>query len=172
MRAAKAIQAKHDDLSVPVATDSFVSMLTSREYLRTPVQIRVDEIDSVLRTSIPQAFHTDRPKNENAFNDTVQSLLTAAGNRFTREYPALKFGISEYRPDLSDDSLIIESKYLRGKTSPSVATEGIAADITKIATGIPVMFVVYDPERKIPDDEKFISSYEQKRKFCSVRIYR
>jgi hypothetical protein len=172
MRAAKAIQAKHDDLRIPVAMDSFVSMLTSREYLKTPVQIRVDEIDRVLRTSIPQLFHTIKPESENDLNDKVQALLTASGERFTREYPVLQFGISSYRADLSDDSLIIESKYLRGRTPPSVATEGIAADITKIATGIPVMFIVYDPERKISNDDEFIISYERKRDFCCVRIYR
>jgi hypothetical protein len=172
MRAAKAIQSKHDDLSVPVAEDSFLAMLTSREYLKTPTQIRVHEIDDALRTSIPQAFHTTKPKNENDLNDKIQALLTASGKRFTREYPVLQFGISSYHADLSDDTLVIESKYLRGKISPSVATEGIAADITKIAKGVPVLFVVYDPERKITNDDEFISSYEQKRSSCYVRIFR
>ena len=172
IRAAKAIQSKHDDLSIPVCVDSFISMLSSREYLRTPIQIRVDEIDRVLKKSIPLAFHSDKPKNETDFNNKIQALLTASGNNFTREYPALKFGISEYRPDLSDDSLIIESKYLRKTTTPSVATEGIAADITKITSGIPVLFIVYDPERKIPNDDEYISAYIENRSFCHIRVYR
>jgi len=172
IRAAKAIQAKHDDLSNPIACDSLLSMLSSREYLKTPTQIRVEEIDKVLIPSIPQTFHSAKPKDENDFSDKVQALLTAAGNRFTREYPVLRFGISSYRADLSEDTLIIESKYLRGKTTPSVATEGIAADITKVPDRFSLLFVVYDPERNISEDIEFISSFEQKRPLCFVRIYR
>jgi 7-cyano-7-deazaguanine synthase in queuosine biosynthesis len=172
MRAAKAMQFKHEDLRVPIVSDSFLSMLTLREYLNTPTQIRVKELDRVLRTSIPQVFHASTPKDENDFNNKVKALLTAAGGSFSREYPVLKFGISSYRADLSEDALIIESKYLRGKTPPSVATESIAADITKIPNGLSVLFIVYDPERKITDDAEFINSYEQKRQLCFVRIYR
>ena len=172
MRAAKVMQSKHEDLSIPIVNDSLLSMLSSREYLKTPTQIRVEEIDKVLIPSIPQTFHAVKPKDENDFRDKVQALLTAAGNQFTREYPVLRFGISSYRADLSDDSIIIESKYLRGKTSPSVATEGIAADITKIPNRISLLFVVYDPERKITEDVEFISSFEGKRQSCFVRIYR
>jgi len=171
LRAAKAMQLKHDDLSAPIANDSLLSMLASREYLKTPTQIRVEEIDKILKASIPQAFYTAKPQNENDFSNKIQALLTAAGGDFTREYPVLRFGISSYRADLSEDSLIIESKYLRTRTSPSVATEGIAADITKVSN-MPVLFVVYDPERKISDDTVFISSFENKRPFCFVRIFR
>jgi len=172
MRAAKAMQSKHDNLSIPIASDSLISMLSSREYLKTPTQIRVEEIEKVLLKSIPQAFHTSKPKNEDDFNNNIQALLTAAGSSFTREYPVLRFGISSYRADLSEDALIVESKYLRGKTPPSVATEAIAADITKIPNGLSVLFIVYDPERKISDDTIFISSFEEKRQLCFIRIFR
>jgi hypothetical protein len=172
MCAAKAMQSKHEDLRIPIASDSLLSMLSTREYLKTPTQIRVEEIEKVLWKSIPQAFRSSQPKNENEFNNTVQALLTAAGSSFTREYPVLKFGISSYRADLSEDTLIIESKYLRGKASPSVATEDIAADITKIPNGPSVLFIVYDPERKITDDTTFINSFEEKRYLCFVRIFR
>jgi hypothetical protein len=172
LRAAKAMQSKHDNLSIPIAGDSLLSMLSSREYLKTPTQIRIEKIENVLWRSIPQAFHTAKPKNEDDFNNKIQALVTAAGSSFTREYPVLKFGISSYRADLSEDTLIIESKYLRGKTPPSVATEAIAADITKIPNGLSVLFIVYDPERKISDDITFISSFEEKRQFCFVRIFR
>jgi len=172
LRGAKKMQILYDDLSKPIESDSFLSMLSSREYLKTPIEIRVIEIDSVLRKSIPQLFHTAKPKNEQDFNDKVQAILTANGNCFTREYPVLKFGISSYRADLSEDGLIIESKYIRGKTSPSKASEGINADITQITEGIGVMFIVYDPERNIVNDDEYCNSYEKKRPSCYVRIYR
>lgn len=172
LRAAKAMQLKHDDLRFQVTNDSFLSMLSSREYLKTPTQLRVEEICNALRTSIPQAFNASKPNDENDFNNKVQALLTAAGNRFAREYPTIKFGITSYRADLSDDTLIIESKYLRGYTSQSKATEGIAADITKVPDELPLLFVVYDPERKITNDDEFVSSFELKRQLCFVRIFR
>jgi 7-cyano-7-deazaguanine synthase in queuosine biosynthesis len=172
MRAVKSIQVKHENLSVPIADDSFLSMLSSREYLKTPTQIRVEEIDKMLRASIPKTFHSAKPTNENDFSNKVEGLLTAAGNNFTREYPVLKFGITSYRADISDDGLIIESKYLRNKTTPSVATDGIAADIIKAQDAPGILFIIYDPERKIVDDIEFCRSFETKRDSCYVRIYR
>jgi len=171
-RAARSMRLKHEDLSIPLMDNSLLSILSTRDYLKTSAHNRVDEIDSVLKKSIPQAFHTDKPKSENDLNDTIQALLTAAGETFTREYPVLKFGITNYRPDLADSSLIIETKFLRTNTSPSVATEGISADITKIPIGFSVLFVVYDPERRIPNDDEFIGSLESKRNDCFVRVYR
>lgn len=171
MRAAKAMQSKKDNLLCPIAKDSLLYILSSREYLKTQTQIRVDEIEKILRASIPQAFRNSKPSNETDFNNKVQALLTAANNRFNREYPEIKFGISSYRPDLSDDTIVIESKYLRGKTPPSVATEGVAADIFKLGKS-PVLFIIYDPERKIIDDDVFISSFQESREFCFVRIFR
>lgn len=64
------------------------------------------------------------------------------------------------------------SKFIREKASPSVASEGIAADIIKIPDGYGVLFVVYDPDGKIVDVEKFSAAFEEKRKDCYVRVYR
>ena len=82
------------------------------------------------------------------------------------------FGLSAYRADQAQGNLIIESKYIRCKTTPSVASEGIAADITKIPDGYGILFVVYDPEGCIVDVEQFISAFEAKRRDCYVRVYR
>ena len=172
MRAAKAMQSKNDDLSQPINDDSLLFLLSSREHLKTPTQIRVEEIVKVLRKSIPQAFSAVKPKNENDFSDKVQAFLSAASHNFTREYPVLQFGLSSYRADLSDEMLLIESKYIRAKTTPSVATEGIAADITKVPDDVPILFIVYDPERSIKDDDMYAEAFEQKRQLCFVRVFR
>jgi len=172
LRGAQAMRAKHDDLSIPTPDNSFLSILSSRDYLKTPTRIRVDEINKILITSIPQVFHKEKPKNENDFNDKIKALLAAARSSFTREYPVLKFGITSYKADLGEEGLIIESKYLRDKVTSSVATEGIAADITKVPAGVGLLFVVYDPARNIKDDDAFIDGFEQKRQDCFVRVYR
>lgn len=133
--------------------------------------VGVEEIDVILKKAIPDVFQREKPKNENDFNDKLHGLLNVH-SEFSREYPVLQFGLSSYRADQAQGDLIIESKYIRGKTSPSVASEGIAADITKVPENYGVLFVVYDPERQIPDDDVFIQAYEGKRKDCYVRMYR
>jgi hypothetical protein len=172
LRAAQSMRIKHDDLSVPTIDNSFLSMLSSRDYLKTPISIRVSEIDKILNTSIPQMFSVNKPKDENDLNNKIKAILDASGDSFTREFPVLKFGITSYRADLAEDNLIIESKFLRKKTTPSVATEGISADITKVQAGYGLFFVVYDPERKIINDDIFISEFQSKREDCFVRVYR
>jgi len=105
-------------------------------------------------------------------NDKVQGLLSTKGG-FSREYPSLQFGETAYRADHAKDGLIIESKYPRGKTTKSAVSEGIAADITKISVSVAgILFIVYDPERKITDDDVFVDAFEAKRQNCFVRIYR
>ena len=121
---------------------------------------------------VPLMFNTEKPKNENDFNDKIIGLLKTADERWLREYPTLKFGITHYRADGSFDGLIVESKYIRTNTTPSVAMHGIAADITEIPSEQNVFFVVYDPERRITDDEDFCKSLMDKKSNCVVKIYR
>ena len=105
-------------------------------------------------------------------NDKLSAILNTQSN-FAREYPIVQFGIATFKPDQSQDTLLIESKYLRGQAMiPSRATEDIAADVTKAPSECGLFFVVYDPERKIVDDGAFIQAFESKRGNCFVRIYR
>ena len=65
-------------------------------------------------------FQREKLKNENDLNDKIQSLLTSYG-KFKREYPPISCGITKYTPDHSQNFLIIETKYIRAHTTPSVA---------------------------------------------------
>ena len=172
LRAAKQIQLKYDDLRTPISENSFLKIISNREYLKTPYERRIEEIDHKLRISLPLMFNTEKPKNENDFNDKIMGLLQSTEARWLREYPILKFGITQYRADGSFDGLIVESKYLRGNTTPSVASQGIAADITEIDPDQNVFFIVYDPERKIPDDESYCKSFMDRKPNCVVKVYR
>lgn len=171
LKASKNIQIKHEDLTIQNDKDSLLAMFSKREYLVSPTLSKVIEIDGILSKAIPITFQREKPMSENDFNDKIQALLSING-MFSREYPVLEFGITSYKPDHAQDRLVIESKYIRNNTSPSVATNGMAADITLIPSERGVMFVVYDPERKIVDDEKFVDSFEKVRQSCYVRIYR
>lgn len=172
LRAAKQIQLKYDDLRTPVAENSFIKILSNREYLKTPFERRAEEIDQKLKVSLPLMFHSQEPKDENDFNDKVVALLKSGDERWFREYPTIAFGITHYRADGYYDGLIIESKYIRKNMPPSRATEGIAADITYLKSDQPVLFVVYDPERRITDDYSYCTSLMNKKDNCIVRLYR
>lgn len=171
MSAATMMRNKFDDLTRPINKNSLLGIISERRYMQTPCFNRVLEIDAILKKAIPDVFQREKPKNENDFNDKLHGILNVH-DKFTREYPVLLFGLSSYRADQAQGNLIIESKYIRGKTSPSVASEGIAADITKIPDGYGVLFVVYDPEGSILDVDQFSSAFEAKRTDCYVRIYR
>lgn len=172
LQAAMHMRMKHEDLRKTVRKDSFLYMLADREYLKTPMDIKVFEIDDILRRNIPIMFQAEKPKNENDMNNKIKALLGASNKKYFREFPVLKFGITSYRADLSQEELIIEGKYIRKGTTPSVASTGIAADITQIPKECGVLFAVYDPDRVIVDDEEYINAFEDKRERCFVRIYR
>ncbi len=172
MRASKQMMAMYDDLRMPIPKKSFLRIISDREYLKTPYERRIEEIDKKLMTSLPLLFHTEKPTNENDFNDKIMGLLKSADERWLREYPTLKFGITHYRADGYFDGLIVESKYIRSNTTPSVATHGIAADLTEVDLEQNVFFIVYDPERRIHDDESFCKSFMDKKPNCVVKVYR
>jgi 7-cyano-7-deazaguanine synthase in queuosine biosynthesis len=173
--AASKMQQKFSDLRSPVPSNSLLQILASREYLKTPFQTRVEEIDIFLKDKIRIMFQRVKPVNENDFNDKIETLLLGLGP-FNREFPPLKFGITKYIPDHSQDELLIESKYLRKSTTKSVASQGIAADITEVIRNSKtcgMFFIVYDPEIKIKNDTDFINSFQDDpRGNCFVRIYR
>jgi 7-cyano-7-deazaguanine synthase in queuosine biosynthesis len=171
LSALKKMQTKYEDLILQIPPDSLLEIIAKRDYLKTPILTRVIEIDKILATAIPSMFQRERPKNENDFNDKVQAILSTQG-KFDREYPILKFGITNYIADHSQDVLLIEAKYIRGKTTPSVVTKGIAGDITLAPNVLGLFFIVYDPDRNITNDIDFIKGFEEKRKDCYVRIYR
>jgi hypothetical protein len=171
MDAATRMRNSFDNLALPVNSNSLLGIISERQYLKSPIFSRVTEIDAILRKAIPDIFQREKPKNENDFNDKLHGLLNV-DSAFTREYPVLLFGLSSYKADQAQGNLIIEGKYIRGNTTPSSASEGIAADITKIPDGYGVLFAVYDPERKITDDDQFAKAFEEKRADCYVRLYR
>ena len=171
MEAATRMRNKYDDLSLPLNKNSLLGVISERQYKKSPIVIRVEEIDAFLRGTIPTMFQREIPASENDLNDKIEAILKGRGS-FTREHPSLQFWRTEYRPDHAQDNLLIESKYVRGSTTPSKITEGIAADMTKAPSDMGLMFVIYDPEHQIPDDIQFTCAFEEKRKDCFVRVYR
>ena len=172
IKASHSMRLNYEDLSLNIEENTFFKILSSREYLKTPYELRVKEIENIISKAIPLVFQKNPPDNENDFNDKVSGILNSH-EKFEREYPTILFGLTSIVPDHSQDSLVIESKYIRNKSmTKSKATEDISADIYKIPNDYGILFIIYDPNRIIKDDESFINPFESKRSNCFVRIFR
>lgn len=153
--------------------NSLLDLVSRREYYKTPVDLLLEEICQQINKAIPIAFARQKPNNENAFNDYVQSFIEKERINYQREHPSIPFALCKSVADHSINGyqLLIESKYIRGNTTPSRVTEGLAADLTKYSTGSHILFIIYDPDRQITNDEKFKHDFQAKGN-CTINIVR
>ncbi len=70
---------------------------------------------------------------------------------------------------LARGHLLIEGKYIRGHTTPSRVTEGMAADLTKYPREAHILFVVYDPGGAIVDRTRLKRDFEDRGR-CTVCV--
>ena len=144
-----------------VPEQSLLAFIDKKEYLNEPIKRLIREICSKLIKSIPKAYAHSHPKNETELNDLINSLIESEKDSYGREFPTISFGLTRIIPDHSIFDLLIEAKYIRKNTPPSVATKGIAEDMTKYRKlNKDKLFIVYDPNRAISDDEKYSKSLE------------
>lgn len=165
---------KFQTFSDPPEENSFIRLICSFDYTKPEVKLLIKRIEDILSSSIPKAFRTEKPKNEVALQDHIKSILDGEkGLNLRREFPSIPFACSTSRPDFSDidNGLLIEIKYIRGKTVPSKVNKEIAEDITKYGTKPNILFIVYDPERKITDEFSFTQDIRNY-KNCDIHIYR
>lgn len=155
--------------------DSLLGLLNAGVHFKVPSIQLAEKIISKLESSIPKTFQKNKPKNENDFNDKVEGLIDSEKYDYEREFPSIKFALCKTIPDHSilHNDLLIESKYLRGKISPSSITDEISSDILKYNKNTVnkyILFVIYDPERKIKDDQKFCNEFSDYN--CIIKIIR
>ena len=167
------MRATHDDVFKTCEHDSLLQLMSDREYLKRPVLRMVRSIDGKLSAAIPKMFASNPPSDERDFNLKVSALLDSHNIELSREHPAIAFAAGHAIPDHGNKelSLVIESKYLRNSTSPSRASEGMAADLTKYPTTAYILFLVYDPQDSIKDDRTFKRDFESSGR-CTVSILR
>ena len=162
----------HDNLYQPIEEDSLLKLISEREYLKEPIKRLVASIREKVSDAIPAMFRQNKPKNENDLNTKVHALLETHRLDLRSEHPEVSFAGAQVVPDHGiGTNLLIESKYIRDGTTPSVATDGIAADLTKYPADSHILFLVYDPTHRIADDREFTEGIEAKGR-CTVCILR
>lgn len=173
-RALRTIRERYDDPYHALPPGSLLDLLSAREHLKEPVERLAASIISRLQVAIPKMFAKDsRPNNEPDLNQKINALLDGYRDDLVSEHPTVSFAGARVIPDhaFTNTDLLIESKYIRGNTPPSKASDGIAADLTKYPANAHILFVVYDPESAITDHLQFCQDFEAKGR-CTVYIAR
>ena len=154
----------YDDISRPIAPNSILGIVSEREYLKPEVKRLADNIAEIINASLGDMFAREKPRDEPDLNEKLGSLLRSHNPNLQSEHPTVSFACANVKPDHLDprNNIIVEAKYIRDGTSPSKATEGIAADLTKYPEQAFIIFCVYDPIHRIRNDENFRSDIEAK----------
>jgi len=166
--------AQHTDPLKPLLPNSIYSFLNERSFLRPEVEKLAEIVAQQMLIGIPLAFQRQRPDHENVLNDIVEALLNHNRTQYLRECPTTPFSFSKVIPDHEINGgsrpLYIESKLLSRNTPPSKVTDQLITDLGKYCNGY-TLFLLYDPERRIPKDSELKASVE-KRWPCLVCIVR
>ena len=161
----------HEGVFSPLATDSLLKVVSDREFLKAPIERLVASMENYLASALPKLFQSVRPVNEADLNDKIEGLLDTWPGDLLREHPSVPFARAGVVPDFSFDRghLLIEGKYIRGSTTPSRITEGMAADLTKYPQEAHILFVVYDPDSAIVDRARLKHDFEGRGR-CTVCV--
>ena len=154
----------HDDVYSSIPKTSLLGMISEREHLKPEVIRLRDSMIKIIVPALGDMFRQNKPKNESDLNQKLSALLGTHKGELRSEHPTVSFACARVVPDhlILGSDLLIEAKYIRGRTSPSKANEGIAADLTKYPETSFVLFVVYDPSHRIDNDSVFCSDIERK----------
>ena len=160
-----------EDVFEDVIQGSLLHVVAVREYLRSEVERLADQLESILRQAVPKMFANEQPRNERDLNTKIEALLGSHHEDLRSENPAARFACSTVVPDheLRGSDLLVETKYIRGGTTPAKASEGIAADLSKLPADAYLLFVVLDLDNAIRDDQEFVRDIENVRD-CRVVV--
>ena len=161
----------HEGVFSPLAPDSLLKVVSDREFLKAPIERLVTTIEDRIESALPKSFRSVRPANEADLNDKIEGLIDTWRDDLRREHPTVPFARAGVVPDFSLDRghLLIEGKYIRGGTTPSRVTEGMAADLTKYPQEAHILFVVYDPDGAVVDRARLKQDFERRGR-CTVCV--
>ena len=171
--AMKRMRDEHDDLYSEVPRDSLLGLISDRRYIKDPVALLVERLGELINPAIGKMFSVNRPKDETDLNTKIWALLSSHAIELRREHPVVSFAGGHTVPDHGDDDsdIVIEAKYLRGATTRTKVVDAMAADVGKYPQDRHILFVAYDPERRILDDQTFTRDIESLGR-CTVLVVR
>lgn len=152
--------ARHRDLLAAGRLDksSLLSLIINSEHMRPTWRRLVGRIVECLERSLPSAYRSRQPHDEPELQEQCDALLRANEIVLRREFPYLTWGVVMTKPDwtTADEDLLVELKYPRKRSDVRKIASAIAEDIQKYGAHFRrVLFIIYDPNRCITDEETF-----------------
>ena len=171
--AMKRMRDEHDHPYSEVPSNSLLGLISDRKYIRDPVALLVERLCDLINPAIGRMFGANPPKDEADLNTKIWALLSSHEIDLRREHPVVSFAGGHTVPDHGDDDsdIVIEAKYLRGATTRTKVVDAMAADVGKYPQDRHILFVAYDPERRILDDQTFTRDIESLGR-CTVLVVR
>jgi 7-cyano-7-deazaguanine synthase in queuosine biosynthesis len=163
-------------ISGKLPENCLVSILAQGRHLLNPIVVFVEKISRILTRSLRIAFQTEKPNKEIRLHEAAQAVFAAAGERLNRESPMLSYSLVRVVPDFSggfdyDKHLFLEFKLVSNRQRLNQTVKEINASITSYrAQGAYVLFVVYDCNDYIADDERFVEDFERHENIKAIVI--
>lgn len=144
--------------------NSLLALVSAGEHLKPEVRRLADSVKRILQQAVGEMFSEHGPKNERDLNRKIAALLKTHEAGLRSEHPTKSFACARVIPDhmIEATDLLVEAKYIRGRTPPSKVSEGVAADLTKYPETAFILFVVFDPGHAISSDGEFCRDIEAK----------
>lgn len=141
-----------------------VRLVASGQHLEDTRLRVIESLTTALARGLPPAFQGRLPTNEREVQNAAEAILQALQTGLRREVPLLPFAGIGTKPDFArlpengHGWLFVEMKYPSSRSR----VNGIVTEITSRATvyrkqGAFVLFVTFDPQRRIVNDEQFKS---------------
>lgn len=164
---AKLTEYQKDLIDGSLPDNCLTSMLASRHHLQNPLDAYAEKVARILSRALRLNFQSEKPNKESRLQESAQASLVAAKERLARESPMLSYSAVQTKPDFAnitdfDRILFVELKLLnnRGKLN-RIVTEITSRILIYRDQGAFVLFVVYDTNDFIHDDEDFVSDFER-----------
>ena len=164
----KKIQAHSQDIRrASLPPDGLIRLVVSGHHTKDRRISYVERLRSLINKSLPAAFQPQTATNERHVQDVGEAVFQAAREQLQREAPQIPFGAVTTKPDFSSvppdtTPLFIEFKFSKCRAR----LNGVQTEMTSRVTvyrdqGAWILFIVYDPNRTITDDEKFGKTFEK-----------
>jgi hypothetical protein len=150
-----------------VDRNCLLHIVSSGQHSIDPKNRYIERLRALIIKNLPAAFQTVKAKNERHVQDVGQGVFQSAQDTLMRETPQIPFSVISTKPDFSDNTsdgkpLFIEFKYIKGRNRlNSIHTEMTSRVTIYGDQGAWTLFIVYDPNRIILDDDRFTHAFEK-----------
>jgi DpnII restriction endonuclease len=121
--------------------------------------------------SLTTVFRSKSAANEKEVQDAVDALIKSRETDIRREHPTVRFATKNYKPDFAATlfDLLIEVKFPRATRKLSGIIDEMGSDVNAHRkAGKHIVFIVYDPEKTVSNDDEFRHDFEE---FTPIQVF-